>query len=1274
MPSITATRPVIEERFPVLGFTVRTGLSPSWFEVALATDPKLFRPDAASQRNGKNFYSSRAAGALAAPRGEAVYLVPADVLARFVGQPRLYYRLAVAQKSDLSDAQPVNLPEGLSPAVVISGTFSGRTRRLQIGPRQGGITGYADNYAKETPGSLTWAGDAPVPGKSEVVKSSASITPKAPSNGSAAKPVDKPTAQAADVAYSDGYDDEFWAKVQEADAAADADADDHGIEGPVPDDGGVSVARALGNGATQPEYPQASRFVPAASSNYRQSTGQRTIRRVVIHITDGGSKINGTIGWFQNPSAKVSAHYVVGQDGEVVQMVPENDVAWHANGANGDSIGIEHVANTRGLLPTEAEYCASAALVRYLCDKYGLATDHVDASGWGPGVTGIQGHSEADPKTGHRQCPNAVWDWPYFMALVQKSQCFPRADLDQVTTSQGLGGNGRTRKARPFEIVEPIAPGDSQSSAQFMKDFQDRKQSWSAGVADTSFFPHSAICQINVTGTDGTSWLGTGFYIARDYLLTAAHVADGAASLTIIPGRNGDQKPFGSFNAAGSDCTIHPSYSSDSRAFDMALIRVGTPPPNGQFFDILEELLQSLPSPIIVCGYAAKTVNQDKQHLDGDMVRTVADETLQYNLQTEPGASGSPVYYLWGREDEERQMSVLEYRVVGVHVASSSDQPKTLNRACRLTEAKIQWIRSVLNPVFTGAQAYTPKARKNGKPVPCAKAAALADPLQPGEVVKAGGKSYVIYDSEVRSGGVWAWLNNNPGNITKSKEAESYGAYAGKGNGGFAIFPDHDTGFQAIVSFLRKRSDKTIAQMMAIYAPPDDGKTPMLKGNDPVAYANAIARKLGVSADTVVKNLSDDQLTAFASEIERIETGPKGTGTVYTYDDPSLPQEVRDRLPAPPPPADSGGDTPADAGTDAAQGLAFASAATAPAKRIRVAGDGSSSAKKNGTRLATARAADAAGDVPLSLKEADYAEHLGEDPDPEQPAAEPGAGAMLTNQQMYRIIREVVQADSGDAAYAAVSADQEYETPNQPAYQRRHFGLGFGLVLFTQESGHLGSVLGLMQKRDAGQFAEVFGPNAAELLAVTNAATPEERLKPVGGEVLWGPTWVERFRRAGAVPAFQAAQNEEAIEGLFRPMLNVAAGLGFVTDRGLAMVFDRVVARGLGGGLRWVVQAAGPLRTAGQREHALEMLEFEDLIQFQTVVGWVPQNGRFGPETHAALVGALRRQGVLPLPGPDELVCHLAAAATGSAKRRLVRLRDSANFADTVFAINNEAV
>ena len=95
--------------------------------------------------------------------------------------------------------------------------------------------------------------------------------------------------------------------------------------------------------------------------------------------------------------------------------------------------------------------------------------------------------------------------------------------------------------------------------------------------------------------------------------------------------------------------------------------------------------------PIIVCGYGAETVDPLKQHLDGDAVRELSPngEIMRYNLQTEKGNSGSPVFYLFGYEDDERRMSVQDYSLVGAHSASHDAQ---YNQACALTSAKIEWI------------------------------------------------------------------------------------------------------------------------------------------------------------------------------------------------------------------------------------------------------------------------------------------------------------------------------------------------------------------------------------------------------------------------------------------------------------------------------------------------------------------------------------------------------------------------------------------------------
>ncbi|MGB3441034.1 MAG: N-acetylmuramoyl-L-alanine amidase [Actinophytocola sp.] len=153
-----------------------------------------------------------------------------------------------------------------------------------------------------------------------------------------------------------------------------------------------------------PDYPGAI-WNPATSANYA-SGRTASISTVVIHVTQGSYA--GTISWFQNPDAQVSAHYVIrSSDGEVTQMVADADTAWHARSANASSLGIEH----EGFVDdpawfTDAMYRSSAAVTKWLCDTYGLAKTR-DV---------IVGHSEV-PGNDHTD-PGPNWDWNYYMSLV----------------------------------------------------------------------------------------------------------------------------------------------------------------------------------------------------------------------------------------------------------------------------------------------------------------------------------------------------------------------------------------------------------------------------------------------------------------------------------------------------------------------------------------------------------------------------------------------------------------------------------------------------------------------------------------------------------------------------------------------------------------------------------------------------------------------------------------------------------------------------------------
>ncbi|RLL65599.1 N-acetylmuramoyl-L-alanine amidase [Streptomyces sp. Z26] len=169
-----------------------------------------------------------------------------------------------------------------------------------------------------------------------------------------------------------------------------------------PDRGDYADVPAIGT--QSPDYPPAA-WVPANAGNYAAGRSA-AISQVVVHVTQGSYA--GTISWFQNPEAEVSAHYVVrSADGEITQMVRDADTAWHARSANASALGIEH----EGFVDdpswfTDAMYRSSAALTKHLCDTHGIPKDRAH----------IVGHSEV-PGNDHTD-PGPNWNWDTYMAYV----------------------------------------------------------------------------------------------------------------------------------------------------------------------------------------------------------------------------------------------------------------------------------------------------------------------------------------------------------------------------------------------------------------------------------------------------------------------------------------------------------------------------------------------------------------------------------------------------------------------------------------------------------------------------------------------------------------------------------------------------------------------------------------------------------------------------------------------------------------------------------------
>jgi hypothetical protein len=171
------------------------------------------------------------------------------------------------------------------------------------------------------------------------------------------------------------------------------------------------IATTLGGVARASDPPPIAQH-PAYSGNYQSSSG-RTIDMIVIHKAEGTAP--ATWEWFQDPSAQVSAHYVVDASGAVAQMVPDQDIAWHTGNSeyNHRSIGIENAGFTNINDISDIHLRGLAKITRYLCEKYGIPKDR----------SHVIGHNEVpDPNhpgefggRNHHTDPGPFFNWPLFM-------------------------------------------------------------------------------------------------------------------------------------------------------------------------------------------------------------------------------------------------------------------------------------------------------------------------------------------------------------------------------------------------------------------------------------------------------------------------------------------------------------------------------------------------------------------------------------------------------------------------------------------------------------------------------------------------------------------------------------------------------------------------------------------------------------------------------------------------------------------------------------------
>lgn len=205
----------------------------------------------------------------------------------------------------------------------------------------------------------------------------------------------------------------------------------------------------------------------APSCNYTAGRSA-TLTHIAEHIAQGSYA--GTISWFNNCSASVSAHYVVrSSDGQVTQMVREHDTAWHVASHNSYSVGIEHEGYAEDCSwYTTAMYNGSSLLTRDIADSHGIArTGTYDASlGWDTELDRnsqwkIKGHTNF-PTT--KTCPGVCFDWPRFRSLVigAWSQIVDNAETRFTASANwGVSSFSAQRYGADYRYANPQAVSDA---------------------------------------------------------------------------------------------------------------------------------------------------------------------------------------------------------------------------------------------------------------------------------------------------------------------------------------------------------------------------------------------------------------------------------------------------------------------------------------------------------------------------------------------------------------------------------------------------------------------------------------------------------------------------------------------------------------------------------------------------------------------------------------------------------------------------------------------
>lgn len=116
----------------------------------------------------------------------------------------------------------------------------------------------------------------------------------------------------------------------------------------------------------------------AVNGSARRGETMKEVTDIAIHyVGNPGTSAQANRDYFAQPDTQVSAHFLIGLEGEVIQCIPLNEKSSATNDRNRDTISIEVCHPDATGRFTQASYDSLVKLTAWLCDTAGIGRDRV---------------------------------------------------------------------------------------------------------------------------------------------------------------------------------------------------------------------------------------------------------------------------------------------------------------------------------------------------------------------------------------------------------------------------------------------------------------------------------------------------------------------------------------------------------------------------------------------------------------------------------------------------------------------------------------------------------------------------------------------------------------------------------------------------------------------------------------------------------------------------------------------------------------------------------